>query len=104
MKLKQTDIGVLRVEALRVSKNIVKAELKAKGIRLSEFRLSELNALARQWFEGHRAELIGDALGSLCWHRLCDSFQKLELSDRSANAQSAEASAIRNSATQKVPA
>jgi hypothetical protein len=63
--MKQTDLGVLRTEALRRSKNIVKAELKAKGIRLSEFRLSELNALARQWFEGHRSELMGQALGDL---------------------------------------
>jgi hypothetical protein len=99
--MRQTDLGVLRTEALRRSKNIVKAELKAKGIRLSEFRLSELNAMAKEHLVLHREALIGKALGDLCWHRLCDCFQKLELSDRSANAQSAGGSVIRNSAFQK---
>jgi hypothetical protein len=69
--MRQTDLGVLRTEALRRSKNIVKAELKAKGIRLSEFRLSELNAMAKEHLVLHREALIGKALGDLAWSRLC---------------------------------
>jgi hypothetical protein len=69
--MRQTDIGVLRTEALRVSRNHIKAELKAKGFRLSSFRQADINSLARQWFDLHREELIGKALGDLCWHRVC---------------------------------
>jgi hypothetical protein len=48
--MRQTDLGALRTEALRRSKNIVKAELKSKGIRLSSFRLCDLNAMSQGVF------------------------------------------------------
>jgi hypothetical protein len=92
--MRQTDLGVLRTEAFRVSKNIVKAELKAKGIRLSSFRLCDLNAMAKGYFVLHRAELIGDALGSLCWHRLC---AELKTSAQKSEAQSMGLSAVQMS-------
>jgi hypothetical protein len=73
--MRQTDLGVLRTEALRRSKNIVKAELKAKGIRLSEFRMCDLNAMAKEHLVLHREALIGKALGDLSWHRLCTNIK-----------------------------
>ena len=93
----------LRTEALRVSKKHVRAILKQKGIRESSFKASEVNALARQFLEANRKELIGKALGDLAWSRLCDWFHKVELMERHAKAQSIEASAIRKSGVQKEP-
>jgi hypothetical protein len=54
---------MLRTEALRVSRNHIRAELKAKGFKLHSFSQAELNSLARQWFELHREKLVGQALG-----------------------------------------
>jgi hypothetical protein len=59
-------IAALRTEALRLSRNAVKQELRERGIRLSSFAQADLNRLARAWFEGHRRELIEKAWG-VCW-------------------------------------
>jgi hypothetical protein len=92
---------VLRTEALRVSKNHVRRILREKGIREGSFKASELTAMARRWFDLHRSELVGQALGSLAWAQLRFSFQKLKLMERHAKAQSADVSAIQKSAIQK---
>jgi hypothetical protein len=62
---KPIEMWMLRTEALRVSKNHIRAVLRSKGFKLSTFSQAELNSLARRWFEANRTELIGQALGSL---------------------------------------
>jgi hypothetical protein len=78
--------------------------LRSKGFQPSSFKASEVHAMAKQWYEFNHKELIGKALGSLCWHHLLDQAQKLELVERRAKAQSAELSAIQKSAIQEEPA
>ena len=56
---KPIEMWMLRTEALRVSRNHIRAELKAKGFKLHSFSQAELNSLARQWFELHREKLVG---------------------------------------------
>ena len=81
----------LRTEALRVSKNHVRRILREKGIRESSFKASQLSAMARQWFELNREELIGQALGSLAWSRLC---AELKTFARKAEAEKSMASIV----------
>jgi hypothetical protein len=84
--MKQTDIGMLRTEALRVSRNHIKAELRSKGLKLSSFSQADINSFARQWFELYRAELIGNVLGQLCRANLVSAARKSEAGKSMASA------------------
>jgi hypothetical protein len=46
-----------RVEALRLSRNQVREELRSAGVKLNQISAPELNRLARIWLDFH-AELI----------------------------------------------
>ena len=61
----------VRWEALRLSKLAIKAQLKARGDRLSEYKRADLDRLAEAWLADHR-ELAGQALGDLLSHRIAD--------------------------------
>ena len=50
-----------------MSKNQVRTMLRDKGFRIHSFKASEITAMAREWFEAHRSELIGKALGDLAF-------------------------------------
>jgi hypothetical protein len=62
----------LYCEALRVSRNHIKHELKAKGIRLSSFRASELTAFAKAFRANVMLKMtvIGYARVSSCGQEL----------------------------------
>ena len=62
-------IEALRAEALRRSRNQVKALLKSQGVKLQEFRAADITREAKLWLEGHRQELVGQALGDLLMAR-----------------------------------
>ena len=51
-----------RMEAMRLSRNAVRDQLRAEGVKLSYMKASEIDALARIWFGLNRAELFGEAL------------------------------------------
>ena len=71
MRQQPITLGNLYTEGLRRSRNHVREELRKKGIRLSSFKASEVTAFAKAFLAANREELIGKALGDLCWHRLC---------------------------------
>jgi hypothetical protein len=58
----------VRWEALRLSKLSVRAQLKARGDKLSEYKRSDLDRLAQAFFANHR-ELAGQVLGDLLSER-----------------------------------
>jgi hypothetical protein len=61
----------VRWEALRLSKLAVRAQLKARGDKLSDYKRSDLDRLAQAFFANHR-ELAGQVLGDLLWTRVAD--------------------------------
>jgi hypothetical protein len=70
--------ATLYTEALRRSRNIVRRELKAKGIRESSFKASELTAFAKAFLEANRQVLITRAMTDLVWARtqnMCTEFR-----------------------------
>ena len=60
----------VRWEALRLSKRAIKAQLRSRGDKLSEYRRCDLERLAKLWFDDHRPELAGRVLGDLLSERL----------------------------------
>jgi hypothetical protein len=68
-KLKTSLIDSLRDEALRRSRNQVKALLKSKGTKLSDWTRADLNRAARVWLDGHRQQVVGAVLGDLLSER-----------------------------------
>jgi hypothetical protein len=75
---KPIEIWHLRCEALRRSKVAVSTKLKAEGRKLSAFSNAEINRSAKAWFNDHRAELIGRALGDLCLAKLLSDAHRAE--------------------------
>jgi hypothetical protein len=74
-------IEALRAEALRRSRNQVKALLKSRGVKLSDWSRAGLDREARVWLDGHRQELMGAVLGEMLWNRVADILsaeQKIE--------------------------
>jgi len=69
-------MGNVYCEALRVSRNHIKRELKQKGIRLSSFKASEVTAFAKAFLEANRQELISRAMTDLVWARLCAQLKR----------------------------
>jgi hypothetical protein len=64
-------LGNLYCEALRVSRNHIKQELKQKGIHLGSFKASEITQLAKGYLAANREELISRAMTDLVWARRC---------------------------------
>jgi hypothetical protein len=49
----------IKTEALRLARNAVRAQIKARGERLKDYEHSQVEQWALAWFKSHRAELIG---------------------------------------------
>ena len=82
-------LGMLYCEALRVSRNQVKLDLKRQGIRLSEFKACEINQLAREFLAANRSELIGRAMTDLVWARLTKLLSDARRTERAKSMSSA---------------
>jgi hypothetical protein len=59
----------IRVEGLRLAKNAVKDDIRAKGHRLKDYEAKDITKLAELLFSEHRAELIGQATIGLLFAR-----------------------------------
>jgi hypothetical protein len=66
----------VRIEALRVAKIAVKADIRAKGLNIKNYEAAEISELARHWFSQHQAELIGQATIALLFANITTSAQK----------------------------
>jgi hypothetical protein len=87
-------LGNLYCEALRVSRNHIRQELRHKGIRLSSFKASEVTAFAKAFLEANRQELISRAMTDLVWAKLVAN---LKTSEKKSKARSAGLSAVQMS-------
>jgi tRNA U34 5-methylaminomethyl-2-thiouridine-forming methyltransferase MnmC len=84
-----TEQWMIRCEAMRLAKIAVKAEIRDRGLRLKDYEMKEITALAEQWFSNHKASVLGEAtIGLLC-------------ADIRSAAQKSKARAARVSAVQK---
>jgi hypothetical protein len=54
-----------KTEALRLARNAVRADIKARGERIKDYEHSEITRLAVAWFSSHRAEVLGQAVVAL---------------------------------------
>jgi hypothetical protein len=61
--------SAIMYETLRLAKNAVKEDIRAKGLRLKDYEAKEITLLAQLWFSEHRAELIGQATIALLFSR-----------------------------------
>jgi hypothetical protein len=64
---------VLMVEALRLSKIAVKAEIRDQGQRLKDYQMKEIINLAELWFSEHRAAVLGQATIGLLFSNIISS-------------------------------
>jgi hypothetical protein len=51
----------VRVLAMQSAKKAIKAQLRAEGLKLSQFSAKDISIRAEAWFDEHRAELIAEA-------------------------------------------
>jgi hypothetical protein len=49
------------VLARQSAKKAIKAQLRAEGLKLSQFSAKDISIRAEAWFDAHRAELIAEA-------------------------------------------
>ena len=54
----RTAVAVL---ARQSAKRAIKAQLKAEGLKVSQFSAKDISIRADAWFDAHRAELIAEA-------------------------------------------
>jgi len=85
------------------AKKVVKATIRAKGQRISDFSAREITLLAEDYLAQHRAELIAEAKHIVAtspyferWRLPPEPFEKLPETEHSPNASSAIAGQIAN--------
>lgn len=68
---------VIAVLAKQAARNAVKAELRARGLKLSHFAPRDLSIMANEYLDQHCAELFAET-----WQRVQNSFELRKLYDR----------------------
>jgi hypothetical protein len=72
-------VQLIRLEALRLAAKEVKREIHARGFRYHSFSRADIQLAAREWFQGHRRELIETASASILRWRLEEALRRANL-------------------------
>jgi hypothetical protein len=59
----------VRVESRRLAKLAAKQEIRDRGLKLSSFSIKDIEIVAGEWLQAHRAETVDQAFRTLVWSR-----------------------------------